>query len=203
MRRAAIHQEREEDSTVATMIGMFRADQQRERRLTRDNYSHLVVAFDVGLVLLEASPIRDIAAAVVHRIPGAIAIHHVALKQTRRLMRLGPKYGHVEAIVLQTDPLTPEGLATAFPSHIRRLWSDQISSAVLRRFPPELRLQYRSEVHQRDTEVWLKLPFWRRADRERLDEVSRIMSVMLGDRYTEQATTKGLLGAARDAIPGS
>lgn len=92
---------------MATLIGMFRAEQLRERLLMRDSYALLVVAFDQGLVLVKASPKRDVAAAVFHRVTPLIG-HHAG--QARRLIRLGPKFGHVEERVADINPLTPDAL---------------------------------------------------------------------------------------------
>lgn len=177
------------------LIGMFKADQQRERGLLRDDYSHLVVVFDVGLVLVEASPLRDASAAAIHHVPVPLP-HHA--KQARRLIRLGPKFSHVESKVAAIDQISPEGLAAAFPGHVTRLWNEQITSAVLRRYVRQLRLRYRSQDHGGEMQVWLKLPL-----SARIDEVAGLMAATLGDRYRESAPVWGVLAAVGDLLPGT
>lgn len=175
---------------MATLIGMFRAEQLRERLLMRDSYALLVVAFDQGLVLVKASPKRDVAAAVFHRVTPLIG-HHAG--QARRLIRLGPKFGHVEERVADINPLTPDSLAEAFPSRVWRIWNDQISSAILRRRPGQLRINYRHDRYG-DTVAWL-------TPHSEAGDVSRIMSAALGDRFTEATMSQGFVDAMLDRLP--
>ena len=175
------------------LLGVFQADQQRERRLRRDNYSHLVLVFDTGIIVNEASPIRDEIAAVLHRLPLPLP-HH--LHQAWRLFRLGPKYGTVESRISEIGAITPDELAKAFPEHVRGLDDEQIKSSVLRRVPPELRIKYRSD-HVGEQQIWLKLPIF--GD---VDEVERIMSALLGDRLKKAGIAEGHLDAALALLPG-
>jgi len=196
---------------MTELIGMFRADQKRERygfrgRRSRNSYSHLVVVFDVALVLIETSPQRDRAAAIVHGIPGSIPIplgpiHHIAVKQIRHVIRLGPKASYFEAKVLQTTPLTPDGLDEAFPRRARALWNEQITSAILRRWPPDLKIWY-VDRRGREMQLWLNLPRLQFDQiTQNVAEAAEIMSVALGSRLKEVNTAKGMVGAGLDLFP--
>lgn len=179
---------------MSRLIGTFRADQKRERLfIKRDTYSHLVAVFDVAFVMVEASPVRDAAAALTH-LPVPLP-HHAQL--ARRLLRFGPRYGPVEATVSAIEEPTPESLAAAFPGHVRALDDEQIERAVLRRVPPELRLKYRSREYGGEQQLWFKLPAMKG-----VEDVGHIMSAVYGARFTRASTADGILDAALGLLPG-
>lgn len=109
---------------MATLIGRFNADQPRDRWLTRDPYSYVVVGFDERLLLVATRPGRDGAAALIHR--GARLASHLAphtkpaIKLGRAVLQAGPKYASVEASISALAPLTPERVAAAFPTRSLR-----------------------------------------------------------------------------------
>lgn len=178
---------------MSTFIGMFRASQQRERLLRRNTYSHVVAVFDDGLILIEASPVRDAAAAALHFVPVPLP-HHVML--ARHLLQLGPKYGHIEDKLSAPGSLTPEAILAAFPGHVRGVDDERIRSAVLRPIPPEVRIKYEARDGN-EHQLWLKLPLF-----EAVDRVASLMSAALGDRFRQQSTSSGMLDAALALLPG-
>lgn len=178
---------------MSTFIGTFRATQQRERLLRRNTYSHVVVVFDDGLILIEASPLRDAAAAAVHFVPVPLP-HHI--KIARHLLQIGPKYGHVEDNLSRLPALAPEAILAAFPGHVRGVDNERIHSATLRSIPPELRIKYQGRDGDRH-QLWLKLPLF-----ERVDRVASLVSAALGDRFRQQSTSGGCSTRRWPCCPG-
>src|SRR6201995_1042546 len=138
---------------MSRFIGEFRANQQRERLLRKNTYSHVVAVFDDGLLLIEARPLRDAAGAVAHFVPVPLP-HHIML--AKHLLRIGPKYGHIERKLSGLSSVTPEAILAAFPDHVRVAAVERIHSAVLWRIPPQLRLRYRG-TDGAEHQLWLKL----------------------------------------------
>jgi hypothetical protein len=185
-----------EQGSVPRLIGVFRADQQRERLLLRNNYSHLVVVFDTGIVMVEATPTRD---AVARAVNVPFVPHLKLAKHLMQLVRLDTtKFATAEATLTQIESPTPEEIAEAFPGHVRALDDAQIRSAVLRRIPPELRIKYMSREYGRETQIWFKLPLL-----SSVDEVDRIVSEALGPRLRKAGIVEGMLDAALARLPGS
>lgn len=127
-------------TNTSTFVGTFRASQSRERLLRRNSYSQMIVVFNDGLVLVEASPLRD-AAAALRFVPVPFPDHTLA----RQLVRQGPKYGghRPAAFRLRFDHARigqrslPE-LRTGLDEH-------QITSAVLRRIARQLWIKYQGK----------------------------------------------------------
>jgi hypothetical protein len=160
---------------MPTFIGMFAVDQRRKRQLYTDKYSHVVVVFDTGLILVEAAPMRDYFVAIVHRIPALIP--HAPLART--ILRLVPKFGRLKRSIAQLKPLTPETLAASFPSRARRVWNDQIRSAVLKGSRrADLKIKYVSDRHSTPMELWFTIPL-----AEDAEQVRAALATMLGDRF--------------------
>src|SRR4051794_10690225 len=101
-------------------LGRFRIDQKRKRQLYTHGFPHVAVAFDVGLVLIETSRIRDYFVAAATRLPYPIPHAGLAL----RLARSVPTYSRVERIIDRLQSVDPESLAAAFPGRTRRVWND-------------------------------------------------------------------------------
>jgi hypothetical protein len=159
------------------LLGRFRVDQKRKRQLYTHGFSHVAVAFDVGLLLVETSRVRDYAVAAATRIPSPIP--HGALGL--RLVRSVPTYRRAEQIIDDLESVTPETLASAFPGRTRRVWTTQITDAVLRRTrPAQLHIAFNSERHGNDTKLRLSISWT-----QELDAVRGPMQQMLGDRYSE------------------
>jgi hypothetical protein len=158
-------------------LGRFRVDQKRKRQLYTHGFSHVAVAFDVGLLLIETSRIRDYAVAAASRIPSPIPHAGLGL----RLVRSVPTYHSVERVIDELASVTPETLANAFPGRTRRVWTSQITKAVLRRtHPAQLHIAFNSERHGNDMELWLTV-----SRTQELDAVRGPMQSMLGDRFSE------------------
>ncbi len=182
-------------------IGVFDARQRRERWLVKTNYTHRVVVFDTAVVMVEVAPIRDLAVAALkygslplHLVPHAKPVEYLALA----LLRLSPEPGLVDSKWAQIQNFTPDGLEAAFPHHVHGLDNDQITAAVLKRFPPaELELRYNSSKYAREMQLWLSL-----SGALPLDNVSHVMSEVLGDRFREAAAGEALWRTARNLLPG-
>ena len=162
-------------SDMSTFIGMFAVDQRRKRQLYTDKYSHVVVVFDTGLIVVEAAPVRDYLVATAHRVPVPIPGASVA----RSVLRLGPKFGPLKRSIAQLEPLTPETLAKTYPNRARRVWNDQIRSAVLkggRR--ADLTIEYASDRYGAPMELWFTISLAEDARR-----VRALLATMLGDRF--------------------
>jgi hypothetical protein len=189
---------------VGTLIGIFSANQQRERWFIKNSYSHRVAVFDIGIVVVEAAPVRDAAKAALkysslalHLIPVPVLHAKVTEHLAKLLFQLSPEPGEVDSKVAGIQMFTPERLAETFPGHVRSLSKEQIISAVLRRLPPpELTIKYRRDADGRETEIWLKLPVTHSTH-----EVHRIMSTLLGGRFREASTAQGLKALARGVLP--
>jgi hypothetical protein len=183
---------------LATLIGRFNADQPRDRWLTRDLYSYVVVGFDERLLLVATRPGRDGAVALIHR--GARLGSHLAphtkptIKLARAVLQAGPKYASVEASISALGPLTPERVAAAFPDQVTEIRTDWVRRAVFRRQPRQVRIHYRHPTYG-ETEVWL-------VPEAPLEEARRVLSVIFGDRFSEVSTARGFADAALDLLPG-
>ena len=183
---------------MATLIGRFNADQPRDRWLTRDTYSYVVVGFDEGLLFVAARPERDEVAALVHR--GARLASHLAphtkpaVKLARTILRSGPKYAAIEAAISALNPLTPDSLERAFPKRVTGIPSECVTRAIFRCRPRQVRIHYRHPTYG-ETEVWL-------VPEAPLDEARRVLSVIFGGRFSQVSTARGLTDATIDLLPG-
>jgi hypothetical protein len=175
---------------MSTFIGMFAVDQRRKRQLYTDKYSHVLVVFDTGLILVEAAPVRDYLVATAHRVP--VPIPHAPIART--VLRLGPKFGLLKKNIAQLKPLTPETLAASYPSRARRVWNDQIRSAVLKGSRrADLKIKYVSDKDSRPMELWFTISL-----AEDSKQVRATLATMLGDRF--RVGRRGVLAAVTDAL---
>lgn len=175
---------------MSTFIGMFAVDQRRKRQLYTDKYSHVLVVFDTGLILVEAAPMRDYGVATWRRVP--VPVPHATAART--LLRLTPRFGSLKRSIAQLgEPLTPESLAAAFPTRARLVWNDRIRSAVLtgnRR--ADLKIAYESETYSGPMELWFTISFF-----EQAEQVRAALATTLGDRF--RTKRRNALAAASDA----
>ena len=182
-------------------IGVFDARQGRERWLVKTHYTHRVVVFETAVVMVEVAPTRDLAAAALkyaslplHLVPHAKPAEHLAMA----LLRLSPEPGVLDSKWAQIHDFTPDGLNLAFPNQVYGLDNDQITAVLLKRFPPaELELRFNSSRHAREMQIWLSL-----ARGLPLDNVSRLMSHVFGDRFREAAAGEAIWRTARNLLPG-
>jgi hypothetical protein len=173
----------------AHVIGLFGVDQRRRRQLYTDKFSHVLVVFDTGLVLVEASRWRDYLAAAVHRAP--LPVPHG--KVTTTVLRGAPKFGSLKRSIAALRPLTPETLAAAYPGRVRRVWDHQIRSAVLKGdVRADLRINYASEQYGRPMELWFTISLT-----EDAGKVGAALSAMLGERLRVQRRSP--LAAVKEA----
>jgi hypothetical protein len=187
-------------------LGAFDADQQRERLVLKNSYSHRIIVFDTGIALVEMAPVRDALRAAIKylALPAhLIASPHVkaAEQATQRvataLLALSPERRSASARLAAIQELSPESLAEVFPRHVTGLSTDQITSAVLRRIPPrELTIRYRQAADGLETELWLRLPSSGTAD-----DAAELMSSILGPRFREAAPMEGARSVARGFLP--
>ena len=181
---------------MSTVIGLFGVDQRRKRQLYADKYSHVLVVFDTGLILVEAARRRDYLAAALHRIPVPIAGRSLATA----LLRVTPKFGSLKRSIAELQPLTPETLAAAYPGRVRRVRKDQIQSAVLKEsLRADLKIEYASETYGRPMELSFTISLT-----EDAEKVGAALSTILGDRFhidgwSPLATVMDALSAARTA----
>ena len=175
---------------MSTLIGLFGVHQRRRRQLYTDGYSHVLVVFDTGLILVEAARWRDHIAAAAHRMPVPIPGKMVATA----LLRVAPGFDSLKGNIVKLRPLTPETLAAAYPHRVRRVWKDQIRSAVLKRgLRGDLKIEYASQRYGRPMELWFTISAW-----EDAQEVRAALSAMLGDRF--RADRQSPLATAVDAV---
>jgi hypothetical protein len=175
---------------VSTFIGLFGVDQRRRRQLYTDKYSHVLVVFDTGLLLVEASRLRDYLAATLHRAP--VPVPHG--KVTTTVLRVAPKFGSLKRGIAQLEPLTPETLAAAYPGRVRRVWSHQIRSAVLRgEIRADLKIDYASDTHGKPMELWFTVSLT-----EDAAELGAALSRMLGERF--RVDRRSPLSVIKDAV---
>lgn len=165
-----------ESTEMSTFIGMFAVDQRRKRQLYTDNYSHVVVVFDTGLILVEAAPVRDYAVATTRRVP--VPVPHAQLARTA--LRLVPKFRPLKRSIAQLEPLTPETLAASYPNRARRVWNDQIRSAVLKgNRRADLKIAYASDRYSSQMELWFTISVT-----EDPEQVRAALATMLGNRFS-------------------
>ena len=175
---------------MSTFIGMFAVDQRRKRQLYTDNYSHVVVVFDTGLILVEAAPLRDNAVAWTRR--GPVPVPHAQLART--VLRLVPKYAPLKRTIAQLKPLTPETLAASYPNRGRRVWNDQIRSAVLKgNRRADLKIAYASDSYGSQMELWFTISVT-----EDPEPVRAALATMLGERFSAQR--RSVFSAVGDAF---
>jgi hypothetical protein len=176
---------------MSQLIGMFGVDQRRRRQLYTDRYSHVLVVFDAGLILVEAARWRDYAVAAARRVPVPFP-HRTA---TTTLLRLAPRYGSLKRSIAELRPLTPATLAAAYPDRVRRVRQSQIRSAVLKKggFRADLRIEYESDTHGRPMELWFTV-----SATEDAEDVEAALSSMLGGRF--RAEDRSPLAAVVDAV---
>ena len=175
---------------MSTFIGMFAVDQRRRRQLYTDNYSHVVVVFDTGLILVEAAPVRDYAVATSRRVP--VPVPHAQLART--VLRLVPKFAPLKRSIAQLAPLTPETLAASYPNRARRVWNDQIRSAVLKgNRRADLKIAYASDRYSSQMELWFTI-----SATEDPEPVRAALATMLGDRFS--AHRRSVFSAVGDAF---
>jgi hypothetical protein len=174
---------------MSTFIGMFAVDQRRKRQLYTDYYSHVVVVFDAGLILVEAAPVRDYAVATTRRVP--VPVPHAQLARTA--LRLVPKFAPLKRRIAQLEPLTLETLAASYPNRARRVWNDQIQSAVLKgNRRADLKIAYASDTYSSQMELWFTISLT-----EDPRQVRAALATMLGDRFS--ARRRSVLTAAGEA----
>jgi len=177
-------------SDMATFIGLFGVDQRRRRQLYTDKYSHALVVFDTGLVLVEAARWRDNLAAAAHRVP--VPIPHRTIATT--LLRVAPRFGPLKRSIAELRPLTPETLAAAYPRRVRGVWNDQIRSAVLKgSVRADLKIEYASDTYDRPMELWFTISLG-----EDAEELAAALSTTLGDRF--RVDRRSPLAAVADAV---
>ena len=175
---------------MSRFIGMFAVDQRRKRQLYTDNYSHVVVVFDTGLILVEAAPLRDNAVSLTRRVP--VPVPHAQLART--VLRLVPKYAPLKRNIGQLEPLTPEKLAATYPNRARRVWNDQIRSAVLKgNRRADLKIAYASDTYSSEMELWFTISVT-----EDPEPVRAALATMLGNRFS--AHSRSVFSAVGDAF---
>lgn len=175
---------------MSTFIGMFAVDQRRKRQLYTDNYSHVIVVFDTGLILVEAAPLRDGAVVWTRRVP--VPVPHAQLART--VLRLVPKFAPLKRTIAQLTPLTPETLAASYPNRARRVWNDQIRSAVLKgNRRADLKIAYASDSYGSQMELWFTISVT-----EDPEPVRAALATMLGDRFS--ARRRSVFSAVGDAF---
>jgi hypothetical protein len=175
---------------MSTFIRMFAVDQRRKRQLYTDNYSHVIVVFDTGLILVEAAPLRDDAVAWTRRVP--VPVPHAQLART--VLRVVPKFAPLKRTIAQLKPLTPETLAASYPNRARRVWHDQIRSAVLKgNRRADLKIAYASDSHSRQMGLWFTISVT-----EDPEPVRAALATMLGDRFS--AHRRSVFSAVGDAF---
>ena len=175
---------------MSQFIGLFGVDQRRRRQLYTDKYSHVLVVFDTELILVEAAPRRDYIAATAHRVPLPIPGRTAATA----LLRIAPKFGSLKRSIAELEPLTSETLAAVYPGRVRRVWKDQVQSAVLKgNIRADLKIEYESDTYGRPMELKFTISLT-----EDTEEVHVALSTMLGDRF--RVARRSPLAAVMDAL---
>jgi hypothetical protein len=175
---------------MSTFIGLFGVDQRRRRQLYTDKYSHVLILFDTGLVLVEASRWRDYLAAAAHRVP--VPVPHGRLTTT--VLRVTPKFGSLKRSIMELQPLRPETLAQAYPGRVRRVRNHQIRSAVLKgEARADLKIDYDSDEYGGPMELWFTVSLT-----EETAEVRSALSTMLGSRF--RVERRSPLASVMDAV---